>query len=76
MQNCKLKIDSFFVTVIAVAEVLDIPAIMYVLYTDTFALDITAVTPLKELFSSTLNVVLPEYTSSTRGFFSKENLYM
>lgn len=63
-------------SVVSFAEVANIPAILYILYTDTFVLDSQGAVPLTKLFSSILGYSLPEYLPSGKDYFSKENLYM
>lgn len=61
--------------VLSYAEFVELPAVLYVLYTDCLALDSLSAEPLLKLFS-TVNCKLHKVTFTGKDFFNKGNLYM
>ncbi|CAK9822535.1 Proteasome assembly chaperone 1 [Anthophora retusa] len=61
--------------VLSYAQFMELPAVLYVLYTDSFVLDSLSAKPLLELFTA-MNCTLHNVTFAGKEFFSKGNLYM
>ncbi|XP_017877855.1 proteasome assembly chaperone 1 [Ceratina calcarata] len=61
--------------VLSYAEFMELPAVLYVLYTDCFALDSLSAEPLLKLFAA-VNCKLHDVTFAGKDFFNKGNLYM
>lgn len=57
------------------AQIMELPAVLYILYTDSFVLDSLSAEPLLKLFS-TMNCTLHDVRFSGKDFFNKGNLYM
>lgn len=54
---------------------MELPSVLYILYTDSFVLDSLSAEPLLKLFSA-MNCTLHDVTFSEKDFFNKGNLYM
>ncbi|XP_031825489.1 proteasome assembly chaperone 1 [Nomia melanderi] len=61
--------------VLSYAEFMELPSVLYVLYTDSFVLDSVSAEPLLKLFT-TMNCTLHNTTFTGENFFNKGNLYM
>ncbi|XP_003707315.1 proteasome assembly chaperone 1 [Megachile rotundata] len=81
---CKLKVPFleqpnivYGVTagVLSYAEFTGLPAVLYVLYTDSFALDSSSAEPLIKIFEA-MNCTLHDVSFAGKDFFNKGNLYL
>ncbi|KOC64811.1 Proteasome assembly chaperone 1 [Habropoda laboriosa] len=61
--------------VLSYAQFMELPSVLYVLYTDSFVLDSLSAEPLLKLFTA-MNCTLHNVTFAGKDFFSKGNLYM
>ena len=61
--------------VLSYAQFMELPAVLYVLYIDSFALDSASAEPLIKLFVA-LNCTLHDVSFAGKDFFNKGNLYM
>lgn len=56
------------------AQIMELPSVVYVLYTDSFVLDSLSAEPLLKLLTN--YTLLHNVTFSGKDFFNKGNLYM
>nr|XP_033324168.1 proteasome assembly chaperone 1-like [Megalopta genalis] len=61
--------------VLSYAEFMDLPSVLYILYTDNFVLDSVSAEPLIKLFT-TMDCTINDVSFAGKGFFNKGNLYM
>ncbi|KZC06193.1 PREDICTED: proteasome assembly chaperone 1 [Dufourea novaeangliae] len=61
--------------VLSYAEFMELPSVLYVLYTDNFVLDSVSAEPLLKLFTA-MNCTVNNVTFTGKNFFNKGNLYM
>lgn len=62
--------------VLSYAQMMGLKSVLYVLYTDSFALDSKAAEPLIEIFAEITGQTLHNITFVGKSFFNKGNLYM
>ncbi|XP_076667337.1 proteasome assembly chaperone 1 [Andrena cerasifolii] len=61
--------------VLSYAEFMELPSVLYILYTDTFVLDSLSADPLLKLFSA-MDCTVHDVVFTGKNFFNKGNLYM
>ena len=65
----------FPLSVLSYAEFMELPSVLYILYTDTFVLDSLSADPLLKLFSA-MDCIVHDVAFTGKNFFNKGNLYM
>lgn len=61
--------------VLSYAEFMELPSVLYILYTDTFVLDSVSAEPLVKLFTA-MDCTINNVSFAGKDFFNKGNLYM